>query len=55
MDELKREIVRLKKALLEYDRALRWRECPWRTQFLNHREWDRQILAGLMQRVYLSC
>jgi hypothetical protein len=54
MDGLKREIVRLQKALLEYDRALRWRECPWRAQFLKHREWDQRILAGLMQQLYLG-
>jgi hypothetical protein len=37
---LQREINRLKAAILEYDRALQWRECPDRARIAMHRNWD---------------
>jgi hypothetical protein len=52
MDGLWREIARLQAALLDYDRVLQWHDCPWRPQILMHRNWDLEILGGLMRQVY---
>ena len=50
MRELWQEITRLQAALVEYDKALQWHECPWRDEIERHRDWDRAILADMTQQ-----
>lgn len=51
LEPLKAEIRRLQGALLEYDRALGWRDCPWREQFAKARQRDLKILSILYRQL----
>ena len=51
LEPLKAEIRRLQNALLEYERVLQWRECPWREKFRKHRKQDLEILGALNRQL----
>jgi hypothetical protein len=51
---LRREIDRLKAALIEYDYVLQWRECPDRARIEKHRSLDLATLGDYMRNAISS-
>ena len=54
MESLWREVARLQAAIVEYDYALQWRECPWREQIEANRKLDLAILDDYVRAAISS-